>query len=192
MNQIIEISKVSQISLDYIVKQDYPLSISSYGMSRVQYEAVKVWWNIIKMAKDELKLKIYSKIQELNIAIDKDLFDYGYEILNQYILLLLFSIIISILLEIQKELILFYIFFVPLRKNMGGFHFENKKVCLIFSIIISIFSSKIIRAEIFVSEKWSLVFLLMLVNIFLLGCQSHPNKQLTKFENKNISKKDCF
>lgn len=41
MNQIIEISKVSQISLDYIVKQDYPLSISSYGMSRVQYEAVK-------------------------------------------------------------------------------------------------------------------------------------------------------
>lgn len=141
------------------------------------------------MAKDELKLKIYSKIQELNIAIDKDLFDYGYEILNQYILLLLFSIIISILLEIQKELILFYIFFVPLRKNMGVFHFENKKVCLIFSIIISIFSSKIIRAEIFVSEKWSLVFLLMLVNIFLLGCQSHPNKQLTKFENKKYKQK---
>lgn len=46
------------------------------------------------MAKDELKLKIYSKIQELNIAIDKDLFDYGYEILNQYILLLFFCLVL--------------------------------------------------------------------------------------------------
>lgn len=41
MGQIIEISQVSRISLDYIVKADYPLSISSYGMSESQYEAVK-------------------------------------------------------------------------------------------------------------------------------------------------------
>lgn len=52
MNQIIEISKISQISLDYIVKTNYPLSISSYGMSKFQYNAVK---SMVEYYKNEEK-----------------------------------------------------------------------------------------------------------------------------------------
>lgn len=131
-------------------------------------------------------------MQKFDITIDRDLFDYGYDILNGYIFLVLLSVVFSMIFGILKELLLFYVFFIPLRKNIGGFHFENKKTCFICSVIMGIVSAGIIQAKLFVSIKWIITFLIMFINVCLLGCQQHPNKQLTSSEKNKYKRKGLF
>ena len=141
------------------------------------------------MAKNELKLKIYSKIQESNIAIDKDLFDYGYEILNQYILFIVVSIIIALFLGTIRELLIFYFVFIPLRKNLGGFHFKSEKKCYFFSVLISLamsYLAKIINTniEFLISSGFILI-----IETVLFGCLDNSNKLLFKQEKMIFKKK---
>lgn len=82
------------------------------------------------MKKSELKLKIYEKIQKSDIAIDQDLFDYGYDIFNDYVLFIVVSIIIALIFENMNELLMFCIVFVPLRKNLEDFTLKINLIVL--------------------------------------------------------------
>lgn len=145
------------------------------------------------MKKSELKLKIYDQMQESNIAIDKDLFDYGYDIFNDYVLFIVVSIIIALIFENMNELLMLCIVFVPLRKNLGGFHLKNKSNCFIVSILIVLITINIIKAIVIKSFT---IFLAGYIFVFFitiwLGCQSHVNKPLNDSEKKHIRIKLYF
>lgn len=145
------------------------------------------------MKKSELKLKIYEKIQKSDIAIDQDLFDYGYDIFNDYVLFIVVSIIIALIFENMNELLMFCIVFVPLRKNLGGFHLKNKSNCFIVSILIVLITINIIKAIVIKSFT---IFLAGYIFVFFitiwLGCQSHVNKPLNDSEKKAYKNKALF
>ena len=138
------------------------------------------------MKKSELKLKIYEKIQKSDIAIDQDLFDYGYDIFNDYVLFIVVSIIIALIFENMNELLMFCIVFVPLRKNLGGFHLKNKSNCFIVSLLIVLITINIIKAIVIKS------FTIFLAGYIFVWCQSHVNKPLNDSEKKAYKNKALF
>lgn len=141
------------------------------------------------MKKSELKLKIYDQMQESNIAIDQDLFDYGYEIMNQYILFVFFSVIICVFMGTFRELLLFYLVFIPIRKNIGGFHFTSRKLCFVFSILVSLMTAFFMRESIFDLVFLIFIGLILCMLTFIFGCIDNSNKLLTDEEKKFYKKR---
>ena len=86
-----------------------------------------------------MKNKLYSYLINNNISIEKDVFEYGFEYFYSYIIYLLVIIPISVFNHFTVEIIIFIILYIPIRKNIGGFHLKNKYHCLILSIIVTLF-----------------------------------------------------
>ena len=73
-----------------------------------------------------MKNKLYSYLINNNISIEKDVFEYGFEYFYSYIIYLLVIIPISVFNHFTVEIIIFIILYIPIRKNIGGFHLKNK------------------------------------------------------------------
>lgn len=85
-----------------------------------------------------MKNKIYNYLTNNNITIEKDVFDYGFSFFQSYLIYLLFIIPISIFYNTIIEVFLFIILYIPIRKNIGGFHLTNQYHCIILSIIMTL------------------------------------------------------
>lgn len=84
------------------------------------------------------KNKIYNYLINNNITIEKDVFNYGFDFFYSYFIYLLFIIPISIFNSTFLSVILFVMLYIPIRKNLGGFHLKNKYYCIILSIFVTI------------------------------------------------------
>ena len=130
-----------------------------------------------------MKNRLYSFLNNYS-SIDYDIFDYGFNIFKSYLYVFFTILIISATLNIVFGEILFWIFYIPLRKYQGGFHFSSKGVCFFTSVLFSLIISYTIRLPII-----SLLFRLIIITItiittFLAKTLNHPNKKLSNKEIK--------
>ena len=129
--------------------------------------------------------KIYNYLLANKIFIEKDLFEYGFFVLCTYTKYLLFIIPISLLFNIFWETIFFVIFFIPLRRFIGGFHLNNYKMCFFCSVILAIaipyFAKNIVIST---CIPISLIYLFCLILTKKYGVIEHPNKEITESEKK--------
>ena len=76
----------------------------------------------------------FIKINKIQFE-DREIFAYGIRRLLLNIFILLCFSIIGLATNSIYEIYVFLLFFVPLRKYAGGFHFHNSYLCFIFSCI---------------------------------------------------------
>lgn len=137
--------------------------------------------------------KIYEEIQKKGINLDEDVFNYGMLVLNQYLIYFAIVIPISICYGMLFELAIFILVFIPLRKNLGGFHFENKKLCTLFSVLITflilLLSQKVIFNNIVIIFFCYLFFLVITIKIKTVD---HKNKKLDEKEKEKFSVKAIY
>lgn len=132
----------------------------------------------------------YKTLLKNNIQIDYDVYCYGIKILKSYFSLTLVSIPVLIYFDIFLEGILFLIFFIPLRRYSGGYHFNNSFLCFIFSFII-IFSISYLSAFIYNIPNifQFFIFVLCVIANYKIGIIDHKNKRISIQEKKLFQKK---
>lgn len=136
--------------------------------------------------KDKLRVLFESN----DIKIDNDIFDYGYNVLTNYFIFIAFLFPLSILFDVILESVLFVVFYTPLKKYIGGFHFDSPKLCTTFSIFTTLIMALLIKY--LKIESLSFIILSIFVLFFLsfrTGTADHPNKRLTIKEKKYFTKK---
>ena len=69
---------------------------------------------------------------------DTDLYEYSINILKSYIFFTIIIILANLFTKNFKSTILFLIIFFSLRKYCGGFHFDHKLTCFLFSVVLTI------------------------------------------------------
>ena len=124
---------------------------------------------------------IYKVLIKNNIILDEDVFYYGWSILKQYFIFFLITIPISIYCGIIFETLSFLAIYIPLRRYIGGFHFNRKYVCTIVSSVVTIFAS-------FISSKLQ-CNLLLISTTYLIAPVDHVNKRLSSQEKYIYKKK---
>ena len=93
----------------------------------------------------------------------------------------------------SRETIFFILFYIPIRRYIGGFHFSKKYLCTIFSILVSILIP--ILANNFTVSSIIPVYIIILITVVvtcLIGTVDHPNKRLSKSEKQIYKKKYYF
>lgn len=134
-----------------------------------------------------MKQKLYHYLLNNKIFIAKDIYDYGYSYLKQYLIYFAIVIPISIYFNIFFSTICFLCLYFPLRSYMGGYHFDNNLMCLLFSIIITILCPLLSKL---IEIKFSYYLISIIIAfIFIIVCVpvDHKNKRLNTNE-KNIYK----
>lgn len=138
------------------------------------------------------KEKIYISMKNNNINLDQDVFDYGFNILITYLKYLAVIIPFSILLSIVYEVFIFIIFFIPIRRFVGGFHFDNLNYCFIGSVV-SVIALTFLGIHLHI---YPVIAILIIILTFFctvsIGTLEHPNKKLTLNEKQKYKKNALF
>lgn len=131
--------------------------------------------------------RILKEIRKNGLFIEDDVYQYGMFILIHYLIYAIFSFIICLYLGCVKEMVIFCTSFSILRKYVGGFHFDNSKICTFFTIFFTTLFS-------FLASKIQINLFLFLFIIFFTrglinktGCIDHKNKKLS-YKEKNVYK----
>lgn len=121
---------------------------------------------------------IYKILIANDINISNDVFYYGWSILKQYLLFLLIIIPISCYHNLFYEIIYFFVIYTPLRKNIGGFHFNNKYFCVFFSAITSfliVYISNLYNPSLL---ELTFIFFLLIIMTYIMAPVDNINKKL--------------
>ncbi len=133
----------------------------------------------------------------VNSKIDpnhREIYAYALEnFISGVITLIVFSLV-AIALKLPDKMIIFVIFYAPIRKFAGGYHANTRGGCLLLSlfstlslIYLSIWISK--SAMWFIGVIVCLLFSIIL--IFALAPKDHPNRRISlekKYLNRQISR----
>lgn len=142
------------------------------------------------MQAKKLKDSLLNLMINNGITIEQDVFEYGMTVFLDYSVFIFFTVFISLLLNIFKESLLFIIFYIPIRRFIGGYHFNKHYLCTIFSVlssvIIPILAKSLILSNIYIIVG---IILIILLSTYKIGTIDHPNKRLTKTEISNYTKK---
>lgn len=107
---------------------------------------------------------------------------YGLQILYGKILSYSFFLLFTIFSGKYIQGLLFLIVFLNIRKYTGGFHFENEKICFVFSMILYCIILNISFSNEFNLFELQICTILPLIIIFALAPLNHPNLALSKYE----------
>ena len=133
---------------------------------------------------------LFDLLLEKKIKIDYDVFDYGLTTLIVYLKFIIIILPLSLILNIKKEIIVFLLFFIPLRRYIGGYHLKSNYSCLIASVLCSVLISFLSKYTPFLPLYIRLILLLIcLFFVFKIGTVDHPNKKLKINEKKYYKKK---
>lgn len=137
--------------------------------------------------------KIYRFLTINGINIEKDVFDYGIKIFKRYFLYLILVIPISIIFNLVFQTLFFIISYIPLKRYIGGFHFNSSFLCTLCSVLISIFipyiSMKTNKIDLF---YYVVIYSLFIILTIIIGPIDHKNKLLTKNEKKIFKKRAIY
>lgn len=136
-----------------------------------------------------MKNELLKLFMENDIQIDEDIFEYGYKILKTYLIFAVITLPLAAIFDVVTESFLFVALYTPLKKYIGGFHFNSPKLCTFFSIITTILMGVLIKYYRF--ENSIILFLIMICLIilsFFVGTSDHPNKRLSKIEKRTFTK----
>lgn len=139
-----------------------------------------------------MKNKIWLLFNQYDIYLEKDVFDYGWYIFCQYFFCLLVLIPLTILTESFFLFLFFILCFAPLRRYLGGFHFNKKFLCIFFSILFSILIILLSKYVIFNNTISILLFIFSTIFCITIGPVEHKNKQITDIEKEINKKKSIF
>lgn len=92
-----------------------------------------------------IKKYIYKLLRTNNINIAEDVFYYGWTILKYYMIYFLITFPIVCYCHTIHYTVFFLVFYIPLRRYLGGFHFSNNIFCLLTSSLITVISPFIAR-----------------------------------------------
>ncbi|WAJ24909.1 accessory gene regulator B family protein [Lacrimispora xylanolytica] len=118
-----------------------------------------------------------------------DIYLYGFQSFLELFLNFICSVIIAVVLHMEIECLLFFLFFIPLRSFNGGLHLESYYSCLVFSCMTMttiLFLVKYIHLSAPVSF---ILFLVLLTAIKLTGSYNHPNRPVDEEENQEFVRK---
>lgn len=135
-------------------------------------------------------MKLYGLLNKYNIQIDKDIFDYGFIILKNYCIVLSISLIFSLWLQTFLEMLIFFLSFLLLRRYCGGYHFNNSLYCNIVSTAILIFLPYCTKY--YFTLNWAILLIVNCFSVilfFIIGPIDHPNKRISKNEEKRFQQK---
>lgn len=113
---------------------------------------------------------------------DKDLYKYSFNILKGYIFFAIIVILGNLFTKNFKETSLFLLVFFSLRRHCGGFHFDNKITCMIFSIILTLLIPIIINHIFLTHLQIILLQLLISMILMIFPIIEIPQKSLTTIE----------
>ena len=139
-----------------------------------------------------IKNKIRSILKNNNVFIDNDIFDYGFTILVTYLMYLLFIIPIALILSELFEVLLFIILFIPLRRYIGGFHFNNQYYCFIVSITLALILPYIVIRIVLPLSAIITIVIFTYIITYKIGVIDHYNKVLNEKEKHLYQKKSFY
>lgn len=144
--------------------------------------------------------KIMKKsLDKIEISQDeREIYEYGYTLLLEMIVNCLIAIIIAYAMNKISILILFSIFFIPLRSFAGGFHAKSSLSCYVISnsvLVFAYFGDNLLRNKSF--DLFMLVVLLLFLGliIYKISPVDSINKRLTveeKIKYKRMVKRIVF
>ena len=113
--------------------------------------------------------------------IDRKLLCYGFLVFKQYAIYLAFVLPFVIISDMTVQFMFFLFIFVPIRRYLGGYHFDKMYLCTLFSIIFTLLilyvSVKIKTDSILICNIICLSCICILVSI---GPVDHKNKRITE------------
>lgn len=132
----------------------------------------------------KIALYLVEKMQEFHIISDnKDVYIYGLK--NGFLVSVNFAtaLFISVILNKADIFVVFMLTFIPLRSYSGGFHFNSKVNCYIFSNIIIILILEIVP---FLADH--ILFMLggVIISSFYILTQSNTSSKSRPLEQKEI------
>lgn len=131
------------------------------------------------------KKDLYKFLIKNNVKIEEDLYNYGIYVLTTYFKYLIVLFPTSIVLGTFIETTTFILFFIPLRRYIGGFHMNNMKSCFYASVLIGIiipyFSSHLFD---FSMIHVFLIFVLCFLMTIKFGVIDHPKKVISDKEKR--------
>lgn len=138
----------------------------------------------------EIENKLYSLLLKNGASIEKDVFAYGFITFLNYLAYLIFLIPIALILNLIKGVLSFLIFFIPLRRYIGGYHFNSKILCFIFSIIFTL-SIPLLAITLGKIDYGIMVCTLILAIIitYYVKAVDHPNKRINAHEKYLYTKR---
>lgn len=139
--------------------------------------------------------KISEKITNLLIdekiidAEDKELYLYGIEQGMMLLVNILSSVILGLALGCLNIVLLFFLFFIPLRTFCGGIHSKSALMCYIYSMLSLFVICLLIKSGIYSTYFFVISAVLSGIAIDRLSPVEDPNKPLDETERKVYKEK---
>lgn len=116
-------------------------------------------------------------------------YQYGFLTFFELVLNLICSIFIAVLLHMELECLLFFLFFIPLRSFNGGLHLKSYYSCLFFSCMTMTFILLIVKFFHVSTHVSFCLYVILLLFIKFTGAVNHPNRPVTEEENITFNQK---
>jgi accessory gene regulator protein AgrB len=120
---------------------------------------------------------------------DYNIYLYGFGSFLEILINIICSICIAVFLNMVKECILFFLFFIPLRSYNGGLHLTKYYSCLLFSCLTLLSVLLVIKYFTLGSPISFALFLFSLIQIKVIGSVNHPNRPVNAKEDIYFCKK---
>lgn len=109
----------------------------------------------------------------------REVYEYAIQVILFNVMLILVTFLISLFTCNLPCFMMFIIFFVPLRRCLGGFHFKNKYVCMTISISMYVFVMSF-SCKLFQMYKYGIIILWVILSILCLIMQPLKDKNYNK------------
>ena len=126
---------------------------------------------------------------------EREILEYGMDILLKKILFIVGAIIIAVLMKSIKEGLMFIILFSILRQNAGGVHMNSQIKCAVSSALIYIASIILINLAIEFFAVYMVLFCSAFVGtiiLLMLAPVDTPNKRINQMQKEKNSLKVKF
>ncbi|NCC71008.1 hypothetical protein EOM09_05480 [bacterium] len=135
-----------------------------------------------------MKKNIYKFIIEYT-SLEYEIYSYSYNLFFSYLFVLTLTLVFSIRINLLLQELTFWITCLFLKKNLGSIHFESKILCIVTSILFSLFiSASYYLPPLLISWKF-FISGIVLCSTYYFKVANHPNKDLTIEEIKFYTKK---
>lgn len=120
---------------------------------------------------------------------DTEIMEYGLYVLIGKMIFTAVIVLIGVLLGELVSILLFTLFYTPLRSFAGGIHAKTQFRCFIFSLVM-LFLIALVNKYIFIPNYISYIALIFsFITVMLLSPVETPNKPLDKMEKKVYGRK---
>lgn len=135
------------------------------------------------------KLTNYILLKGVIEENDFEIYQYGFQRFLELAINIMCSAIIAVLLDMELECIMFFLFFIPLRSYSGGFHMDHYISCLFLSCL-SLTGILCIVKHFSAAPLFScILYFSSLAVIKIIGSVDHPNRSVDDEDNLFFNKR---